>query len=1162
MGGQQGVCLPAINERKEKREVIGNGNGGDHAETHSRSSATGRVEGTSGRSNPGFDVEQPPFGTGTAILVLTLFVLSGATGLVYETIWTRMLTLVFGNTVHAASTVVAAFMGGLAIGSFYFGRLADRRKDVLRIYGLLECGVAIFALCMPFILDGLNIVYGHLFRAFGEQPAPFFVARFILSFILLLPPTILMGATLPVLTRFFVRQRGRLGKQVAGLYALNTLGATAGCFLAGFFLVEKLGVTASNYATAATSLVIAACILLLARRIGSERGGSVHSEREEPTESRSAADSVPATGGYSPPLRRLILVCIALVGFTSLGYEVLWMRVIIYVVTATTEAFAIVLTTFLAGIALGSLLVARWVDRWRRLLTLFGLIEIAIGFAVIASIPLLGNLYELSGMVSRLVQVDFWGLTAMKFMTTVIVIIIPTLLMGAAFPVATNGFIRSVGGVGRGVGSLYALNTVGAVCGSLAAGFLILPAMGAQMGLMFFALLNLIVGVVLWAAEPGRRIAGTVGCAAVAATGFIIGLVFIPEHTFHRLFNHARSQTEMIYCSEGVTATVTVHRFPPGTNFQDNLRVICTTGEDVAGSDYMLRTTQMLQGHLPLLMMKPGPRAMQVGFGSGETVRVLLLEGASKLDVAEICPGLVRAAPLFADINKRAWEDPRVRIIFMDAKNYALLTGETYDIILNDSIHPRVSGNASLYTVDYFEDCRKHIAPGGLMSSWFPVYGMRPEELRMIIKSFQTVFPHATLWMAHNVVNRHAQLLAPVDDVPLRIDYRDFRERILAPHIQEDLAVVDLNDPDFFISSLVMDEHALREFTEGAEVNSDEHPLLEYGVPKFIANDELAWADILESMIPTRSDVRNLLVNLPEDPEEREALDARLGSYYESNKYVARAMVKGLRGDPTSRQEFDRAYEICPEHPAVRIARERRDSQLSRLKQMAQEKPSDPEALSRLGHAYWRSDRLEEAAATMERAARFDPENAQISRWLGDIRRAGGEYEKGAAAYRRTLELRPGNLSATIGLAFALEGTGDVDGAAEAYRRALEIEPSSVEALNSLALLELGRGSIGEAITLYRRMTEITPDSPDGWNNLAWLLAEEGTDLGEARRYAERAVELAPSSASAHDTFSWVLYKLGELTAAREAAVRALEIDPDKEASRQRIQMIDQSTAD
>jgi len=1057
--------------------------------------------------------------------VLVLFVLSGAAGLVYEIVWARMLTLVFGNTVHAASTVIAAFMGGLALGSFLFGRLADRRRDTLRLYGLLEAGVAVYALFMPLILRGLNVVYGGLFRSFGEDPAPFFVARFLLSFVLLLPPTILMGGTLPVLTRFFVSRRESLGGRVAALYALNTLGATAGCFAAGFFLIERFGVRASNNVAAAVSLTVAVLIILLARRVSPARSAveaPVEMGPRRPPARVSERES--ATGGYSPKLRRLILVSVGLAGFASLAYEVIWTRVIIHVVTASIEAFAVVLTTFLAGIALGSLLVARWVDRRRRLLSLFGAIEIAIGLAAVASIPLLADLYKLYAYVAHFAPPGFWGLTTVRFAAAAAVMAVPALLMGAAFPVAVAGFVRTVGGAGRGVGALYAVNTVGAVAGSLTAGFLLLPALGAQHGLMAVALFNLTVGVVLWSAEPGRRARGIACAAAVAAAGFLLGAFLIPPRAFHRLFAQSHPGTELIYCSEDVTATITVHQYPPGYNFQDDMRVICTTGVDVAGTDSMLRTTQLLQGHLPLLFHpNSGPRALQIGFGSGETTRVVLLEGASKLDAVEICAGLVQAAPFFADINGLAYKDPRVRIIIMDAKNYALLTGETYDIIMNDSIHPRVSGNASLYTVDYFADCRRRIAPGGFMSSWFPVYGLRPEELRMIVRSFRTVFPHATMWMAYNMVNRHALLLAPVDDVPLRIDCREYLRRITRPEIQADLSVVGLNDATFFLSSLVMDEDALREYSEGARLNTDDHPLLEYLAPKFVVNDEFAWAAILESLIPHRSDVRELLVNWPEDPEERRALDEELGDYLRSNELVLRGMAKGLRGDPDSWEDFEAAERITPVHPAVRIARERREGELARRLTEVRNDPDNPDARIRLSETYLRAGRAEEAARHLRDAAARNP--GRVDLWIG------------------------------LGMLEARLGRNDE--AVSAYREALEIAPQSVDALNKLALLDAERGNHEEAVALLRRATSAHPRHPEAWNTLAWLLAERGADLDEALRFAERAVSLDPSAPHL-DTLAWVLFKRGDLSRARETVRKALDLSPENETYRERLRLIEQ----
>jgi len=511
---------------------------------------------------------------------------------------------------------------------------------------------------------------------------------------------------------------------------------------------------------------------------------------------------------------------------------------------------------------------------------------------------------------------------------------------------------------------------------------------------------------------------------------------------------------------------------------------------------------------------------------------------------------------------------------------------------MNDSIHPRVSGNASLYTVDYFRDCRRRLAPGGFMSSWFPVYGMRPEELRMILRSFQTVFPHATLWMAHNVVNRHALLLAPAGDAPLTIDYRDFLRRFLKPEIQADLAAVDMDDPLFFLSSLVMNEDALRDFSSGADLNTDDHPLLEYRVPKHVANDELAWAAILEAMIPYRSDVRELLVDLPEDAAERKVVEDSLGRFFQSNEYVLRGMVKGLRGDPTSPEEFSTARSLCPGHPAVRIAEARQESQLDERIRQAEARPTDPRAHIELGHAYRRMGRLEEAVGEMEAAARLDPGNADVPVWLGELWMSRGEPRRAIDAFRRALEKRPDHVEALVGLAAALETVGDAEEAARryreaadlgargseiriklgileeslghaedaaaAYRDALRVSPLAVEALNNLALIEAERGHEEEAETLLRRAMEAEPRDPDAWNNLAWHYAERGDHLDEALEMAGKAVELDPSVYT-YDTMAWVRFRRGELAPAREAALKALELDPTMDACREHLRAIDEA---
>lgn len=1097
-------------------------------------------------------------------LILALFVLSGAVGLVYQVIWIRMLTLVFGNTVQAASTVVASFMAGLALGSWRFGRRADRGGNMLRMYGLLEGGVGIYALLLPLLLQAVYALYTTLFRSFGESVMVFSLARFVISFALLIAPSTLMGATLPVLVRAFVRERRDLGRRTAILYALNTLGATAGCFATGFVLIEHVGVTATNYLAAAVSLIIAAACLLLARGVPAVEPGG---ETPEPPATAEAGGA--AWLDYGEGRRRIILAAVALIGFASLAYEVLWTRVIIYVVSASTEAFAIVLTTFLAGIGLGSLLVTRRVDRFRRPLAVLGTMEVGIGIAAVLSVPLLSRLFDIQSAVGRAADPGFWGWTAIRFVSSAAVIAVPTLLMGAAFPVAVAAFVRSARQVGSNIGALYAMSTLGSVAGSLAGGFLLLPALGAQRSILLMAFTNIAVGVTLWAAEHGRRPRTVAAAAGLALAPWLAGLLLIPANSFLLLYNRSRSTSALLHVEEEVTATVTVHEFPTGT------RVIATNGVDVAGTDTMLRTTQKLQGHLPLLIHPPGPRVLQIGFGSGETSRIVLLEGAEHLDVAEICAGVVRAAPWFADINDRIWEKPRFRPIIMDAKNYALLTAATYDIIMNDSIHPRVAGNASLYTVDYFRDCRRRIAPGGLMSSWLPVYGMREEELRMLYRSFLEVFPHATLWMAHNMVNRHALLLAPVDDVPLRIDYQAFAARIARPEIAADLADLGLDDPVAMLTTLAMDEETLREFTRGGELNTDEHPLLEYRVPKYTEPDEVSWANCLEAMLGYRSGVRPLLTNLPADPAESTALEARLDRWTRASHVVVAAMVKGLRADPTAVQEFERAREIEPQHIGALVALGRRERVIEQREAQLAAQPGDPAARAQLAEAYWRAGRRDEALREMEAAGAAAAADPEITRRIGDMRRALADLPGALESYRRAEQLRPDHVETLIGHADALMQSGSHADAAARYRRAMELDPRrfdlplrlaaaqsamgahrealesyllaigrsphSVEALNGAALLEAAAGRHAEAAAHLRQAMQADARHPDAYNNLAFLLAERGRELDEALRLARRATEL-DASAGSFDTLAWVHHKRGEGEAAREAIARALEL--------------------
>jgi spermidine synthase len=459
--------------------------------------------------------------------VVVLFFLSGACGLVYEVVWMRMLTLVFGATAFATSAILSSFFAGLALGSLYYGRIADRgRHHPLALYALLEAGIGVCAFVMPVVFAALSHVYVVLARGLDLGFYPLSVVRFALSFAVLLVPTTLMGGTLPVIVKYFTRRRDQVGWDVGRLYAVNTLGAVVGTVLAGFFLILFLGVREAAYAAGAVNLVIAVVVYGLSRVVpfappeearahmpaeGMPGGGlpAAPAEAEPSGAAPGAAGAPPAPPPASVRAVPAGAACLALwavgiSGFCALAFEVLWTRSLVFFLDNSTHAFTTMLTAFLLGIALGSALIARFIDGRRSPVALFGAIEVLIGVSALLAIPLIAHS---TPVMERLLGAQegpwlHWQWIGLRFVTALTVMLLPTILMGMTVPLVVRICTRHLASVGTTLGRVYFVNTVGGVVGSIVAGFVLIPLLGVRDGIVVVGLLSVGVGVGLLAAEP------------------------------------------------------------------------------------------------------------------------------------------------------------------------------------------------------------------------------------------------------------------------------------------------------------------------------------------------------------------------------------------------------------------------------------------------------------------------------------------------------------------------------------------------------------------------------------------------------------------------------------------------------------------------------------
>ncbi|HEY7675608.1 MAG TPA: fused MFS/spermidine synthase, partial [Candidatus Methylomirabilis sp.] len=428
---------------------------------------------------------------------LVCFLLSGFAGLVYEIVWVRILGQIFGNTTLAIATVLAAFMAGLALGSYTFGRLAGRLRNDLLAYGVLEGCIGLYGLLILPLFAVVRRVYFALYPSLESSYLLSSLTLFALSFGLLVAPTVLMGATLPVLSRFFVTRLEHLGGRVGDLYAVNTLGAVVGCAMAGYVMIPELGLRASILTAAGANFLVTAAILLMVlwlRRQPAAEGAPAPSPPPNPPPSR-------RPGRGRSPLEAFLLVSLAASGAASMIYENAWTRALTLVIGMSTYAFTTMLTTFLVGLALGSFLYARWWGRWPGRLWAFGAMEIGIGITALATIPLFERLPFLFLRLKGGFGDSFAMLLVMQGVLSFLVMILPTVLAGMTFPLVARLFTHGLYEVGAGVGTAYASNTLGSILGAVAGGFLLIPFLGVQAAISLAVALNVLIGVGLIAMD-------------------------------------------------------------------------------------------------------------------------------------------------------------------------------------------------------------------------------------------------------------------------------------------------------------------------------------------------------------------------------------------------------------------------------------------------------------------------------------------------------------------------------------------------------------------------------------------------------------------------------------------------------------------------------------
>jgi len=953
------------------------------------------------------------------------FFLSGACGLIYEIVWQRMLHMVFGSSVFATATVLASFMTGLALGSFYFGRKTDALKKPLRLYAYLEIGIGLSALLFPFLLSGATDLYVGIHRLFDTSMVLSVFFKFLLCFVILLIPASLMGGTLPAAIRFVTGNLKMVGSRVGVLYGLNTLGAVVGCVAAGYFLIVSLGAQETTVLAALINCAIGVIILYIgkeAKPVESEaRGGKSLSKKKI---KKAPAENLPSS------LLTLMLVTAGVSGFCALAYEVFWTRALIFSIISSIYAFPTMLASFLCGSAIGSLIITKFSERQKSSFIILAFVQVLIGISALITIWEFTAIFSLVKSLAFLRQGNWLSTRLIHFIIAFVIMFIPSMFMGMVVPLISRLYTQRLATIGKSVGYVYAINTIGAVLGSLAAGFLFIPYLGITRGIILTAALNIVMGgVLLFTKFPFRKKSYVRYYVAGTGTVFTIVAVIlfskqIPLMLYSPIYLMRTEAEKVVYYKEGKGATVSVTEHKPDRYNNRKYKFIEVNGVLVAGESRQVRITQKVQGHFPLLLYKAttgrDPRyVFQLGLGTGESAYCISLHNIKRLDCIEIAAAEKDANYLFDDINHGILRNPKFRLTIDDARNFLLTTRTRYDVIENDSVHPGV--NITTYTREYFELARDRLTGSGIFSSWIPLFSLSEENLKIMMKTMQEVFPHVMVWYSTNYHNMHALLMGSKKEIV--IDYALLIEEMNRLPIKASLSELWLDNPIAVLSSFMIDEKIMREYAADALVNDDNHMYLPYYITRQKAKGESTvpriltiLKDLSASFVPR---IINYEHNLP-------GLKDNLARGIQIRNYLIDAIIHKYKNNiQQAIDDYNKALVLLPKD--TRITYMRDEVRFN--------------ALLDQGYSLMTKGSIRQAKDVIKQAVRIKPDAAFPRMALGSILIRMGLLDEALTELKIAIEQAPDFAAVHLNLALGYYGKGMIRKAREHCKIALDLSP-------------------------------------------------------------------------------------------------------------------------
>jgi spermidine synthase len=985
------------------------------------------------------------------LLILSCFFLSGAAGLIYEILWVRMIDKVIGSAPFAVAAVLTVFMAGLALGSYLAGKTIDRipvKESLLSLYGKLEVAIGIYGLLLPMLIVMIRPVYSfaynHLFQSFWiYQLFTFFGCT-----LLLILPASLMGATLPILCRYYVTHLNHLGTRTGRLYGINTVGAAVGAFLTGFFLINRFGVWGAIFLAAGINFLVGILCILMGRKT---EAPDLHPDR-------------PKAENTVGPASNWAVWIFAVSGFCAMAYEVIWTRLLGLIIGPTTYSFTLVVATVIIGLAAGSLIFGWLGDRIKGIFSL--LIATQIGAALLALLvsQFLGNSQFFFAKLIYSFQDYFGGMILAQSLVVCIVLLGPTLLLGATFPLVNKIYARSLSSIGSAIGTAYALNTIGAILGSFAAGFVLIPFLGKESGLRVVFGFQFAFALMAWGIvgikEKGRA------SLLLPISGIALGTVlflnfpswnrqllsFGRYHNFKNMENDIirsswfkalwqgqkilqRYETgrEIVFYGDGIGGFTTVEKL---TDSLGTVKYTLLNSGKPDASSHGDRSTQTLLAHVPLMFHANPKNVMVLGLASGMTAGEVLYYPVNRMDVLEINEQVANACEFFRPWNNDCLSDLRSRIIIQDGRNHLSLTRETYDVIISEPSNPWMAGLANLYTVEFFKAVRGRLRENGIFVQWIHSYEMDWPTFAMAGRTFREVFPDSLLMATLTGVGDY--LLVGFNGQK-GFDLGVARKNFAYSRQSRNMS---LPDPRL-LYHLIISEDLAGLFAAGP-LHTDNWPRLEFAAPKKLNSSDSAIEERLSQGRHLSRQSRDIveasshMQSLIDMVEFSASVFCSLFEIVDTNNAAPDQMDRYIKIiDEYCNQTPVESYDSFPEP----VLRQRcADLQVSRIRRHLSLNPDDAPAHFRLGLALTQIGDTDAAIAAFQKAVALDPFHAKAYNSLGVAYQQSGEHLKAQKAFFAALSINPSHAKAYFNLAQIALQQGKRDEAIQFLREGLQYE--------------------------------------------------------------------------------------------------------------------------